>query len=148
MIITSDCTVENLLISQHTEAPSASQQLNTQEVCPFSENNTNNGEPESRSVPPKAMQWQFSPIVFLTGCTPRRGGRKKLPFGRELTTCRGLFRWRGGFGMCHCKQAKVLRNLVSEWCPELSCSNMKPLLLMWGHIFHLYDPLKRHNTWT
>lgn len=59
------------------------------------------------------MQWQFSSFVFLTGRTLRRGGKKwRFPFGRELTTCWRLFRWRGGLA---CATVNKLKCWEVQW---------------------------------
>lgn len=78
---------------------------------------TTNGVSESDTVPPEATQWQFSSVVILTDCMPRRE-KVEVSLWERVNDMLKAFRMEGRPGMCHCKQAEMLGSTVSEWCPE------------------------------
>lgn len=77
--------------------------MKPQHLCQFSANNTNNRVPESRSLPPEAAQWQFSSIVFLTGCAGARE-KKEVSLWGGVNDMLKAFQMEERLGMCHCKQ--------------------------------------------
>lgn len=98
----------------HTHTQSADKKWKPLEVCQFSaKKNTNN----KYSIWIRhSTSWSNAMAIFFFCVSDRlytqEGKKLRFPFGRELTTCRRLFKWRGGLA---CATVNKLKCWEVQW---------------------------------